>query len=98
MAPEVIYELTTAAEQEEASLVQSWSPSTRCSQRSYLGRRRLSRLPIRATQAELEAWTTTDLHRTDGVPVYAIPRGMPVPSQTFPAGSLTLLEGDGCRR
>ena len=24
-------------------------------------------------RAELEAWTTTDLHRTDGVPVYAIP-------------------------
>jgi hypothetical protein len=24
-------------------------------------------------RADLETWTTTDLHRTDGVPVYAIP-------------------------
>jgi len=71
--PDVIYELTSAAEQEGASMVQIVDPEQK------LAAARLSK-EAEAIQnsdpqyrAELEAWTTTDLHRTDGVPVYAIP-------------------------
>jgi hypothetical protein len=71
--PDVIYELTTAAEQEGASLMHIVKPEHKmvAAQLSEEAEAKQSADP--RYQAELEAWTTTDLHRTDGVPVYAIP-------------------------
>jgi hypothetical protein len=72
--PDVIYELTTAAEQEEASLVQIVEPQDKMVAAELSREAEATQSADQRYQAELEAWTTTDLHRTDGVPVYSIPR------------------------
>jgi hypothetical protein len=71
--PDVIYELTTAAEQEEASLVQIVKPEHKMVAAQLSQEAETIQNTDQRYQAELQAWTTTDLHRTDGVPVYAIP-------------------------
>ena len=71
--PDVIYELTTAAEQEEASLVQIVKPEHKMVAAQLSQEAEAIQSADPGYRAELEAWTTTDLHRTDGVPVYAIP-------------------------
>jgi hypothetical protein len=71
--PDVIYELTTAAEQEEASLVQIVKHDHKMVAAQLSQEAEAIQNADPAYRAELEAWTTTDLHRTDGVPVYAIP-------------------------
>jgi hypothetical protein len=71
--PDVIYELTTAAEQEEASLVQIIEPEQKLVAAQLSQEAEAIQNDDPRYRAELEAWTTTDLHRTDGVPVYAIP-------------------------
>jgi hypothetical protein len=86
--PEVIYELTTAAEQEETSLVQIVKPEHKMVAAQLSREAEAVQAADPRYQAELEAWTTTDLHRTDGVPVYAIPRGdagseSDIPSRKF---------------
>jgi hypothetical protein len=72
--PDVIYELTTAAEQEEASLVQIVDPEQKFAAAQLSQEAEAIQNADPQYQAELQAWTTTDLKRTDGVPVYAIPR------------------------
>jgi Nitroreductase family len=86
--PEVIYELTTAAGQEEASLVQIVKPEHKMLAAQLSREAEAIQAADPHYQAELEAWTTTDLHRADGVPVYAIPRGdagseSDIPSRKF---------------
>jgi hypothetical protein len=71
--PEVIYELTTAAEQEEASLVHIVDPEQKVTAARLSREAEAIQNDDPRYRAELQAWTTTDLHRTDGVPVYAIP-------------------------
>ena len=71
--PDVIYELTTAAEQEESSLVQIVEPGQKLVAAQLSQEAEAIQNDDPRYRAELEAWTTTDLHRTDGVPVYAIP-------------------------
>jgi hypothetical protein len=71
--PEVIYELTTAAEQEEASLVHVVDPEQKVTAARLSREAEAIQNDDPRYRAELQAWTTTDLHRTDGVPVYAIP-------------------------
>jgi nitroreductase len=71
--PDVIYELTTAADQEEASLVQIVMPEHKMIAAQLSQEAEVIQNADPRYRAELEAWTTTDLHRTDGVPVYAIP-------------------------
>jgi nitroreductase len=71
--PDVIYELTTAAEQEEAALVQIVDPEQKIIAAQLSQEAEAIQSADDRYRAELEAWTTTDLHRTDGVPVYAIP-------------------------
>jgi hypothetical protein len=71
--PDVIYELTTAAEQEEASLVQIVEPEHKMVAAQLSQEAEAIQNADPRYRAELEAWTTTDLHRADGVPVYAIP-------------------------
>jgi nitroreductase len=71
--PDVIYELTTAAEQEEASLVQIVKPEHKMLAAQLSQEAEAIQNTDPRYQAELQAWTTTDLHRKDGVPVYAIP-------------------------
>jgi nitroreductase len=72
--PDVIYELTTAAEQEDASLVQIVEPEQKLAAAQLSQEAEAIQNADPRYRAELETWTTTDLHRTDGVPVYAIPR------------------------
>jgi hypothetical protein len=71
--PDVIYELTTAAEQEEASLVQIVESEHKMIAAQLSQEAEAIQNADPRYRAELEAWTTTDLHRADGVPVYAIP-------------------------
>jgi nitroreductase len=71
--PDVIYELTTAAEHEEASLVQIVKPEHKIVAAQLSQEAEAMQNADPRYRAELETWTTTDLHRTDGVPVYAIP-------------------------
>jgi nitroreductase len=71
--PDVIYELTTAAEQEDASLVQIVEPEQKLAAAQLSQEAEAIQNADPRYRAELETWTTTDLHRTDGVPVYAIP-------------------------
>ena len=71
--PDVIYELTTAAEQEEAALVQIVDHEQKMIAAQLSQEAEAIQSADDRYRAELEAWTTTDLHRTDGVPVYAIP-------------------------
>jgi hypothetical protein len=71
--PDVIYELTTAAEQEDASLVQIVEPEQKLAAAQLSQQAEAIQSTDDRYRAELETWTTTDLHRTDGVPVYAIP-------------------------
>jgi hypothetical protein len=71
--PDVIYELTTAAEREEAVLVQIVDPEQKIIAAQLSQEAEAIQSADAQYRAELEAWTTTDLHRTDGVPVYAIP-------------------------
>ena len=71
--PDVVHELTTAAEQEEASLVQIVEPEHKMVAAQLSQEAEAIQNADPRYRAELEAWTTTDLHRTDGVPVYAIP-------------------------
>ena len=71
--PDVVHELTTAAEQEEASLVQIVEPEHKMAAAQLSQEAEAIQNADPRYRAELEAWTTTDLHRTDGVPVYAIP-------------------------
>jgi nitroreductase len=71
--PDVIYELTTAAEQEDASLVQIVEPEHKMVAAQLSQEAEAIQNADPRYRAELETWTTTDLHRTDGVPVYAIP-------------------------
>jgi hypothetical protein len=72
--PDVIYELTSAAEQEEASLVQIVEPEHKMIAAQLSREAETIQNTDPQYQTELEAWTTTDLNRTDGVPVSAIPR------------------------
>ena len=72
--PDVIYELTNAAEQEEASLVQIVEAEHKMVAAELSREAEATQSADQRYQAELEAWTTTDLHRTDGVPVHSIPR------------------------
>jgi hypothetical protein len=71
--PDVIYELTTAAEQEEASLLQIVKPEHKLIAAELSQEAEAIQNTDPSYRAELERWTTTDLRRTDGVPVYAIP-------------------------
>jgi hypothetical protein len=71
--PDVIYELTTAAEREQASLVQIVKPEHKLVAAQQSQEAEAIQQADPRYQAELQAWTTTDLHRTDGVPVQAIP-------------------------
>ena len=71
--PDVIYELTTAAEQEETSLVQIVEPEQKVVAAQLSREAETIQNTDPRYQAELQAWTTTDLRRTDGVPVSAIP-------------------------
>jgi nitroreductase len=71
--PDVIYELTTAAEQEDASLVQIVEPEQKLAAAQLSQEAEAIQNADPRYRAELETWTTTDLHRTDGVPVYGIP-------------------------
>ncbi|HEX6760499.1 MAG TPA: hypothetical protein VF086_19145 [Propionibacteriaceae bacterium] len=71
--PDVIYELTTAAEQEEASLVHIVKPEQKLVAAQLSQEAEAIQNADPRYRAELQAWTTTDLKRTDGVPVYAIP-------------------------
>jgi hypothetical protein len=71
--PDVIYELTIAAEQEETSLVQIVEPEHKMVAAQLSREAEIIQNIDPAYQAELQAWTTTDLRRTDGVPVSAIP-------------------------
>ena len=71
--PDVIYELTTAAEREEAVLLQIVDPEQKIIAAQLSQEAEAIQNADARDRAELEAWTTTDLHRTDGVPVYAIP-------------------------
>jgi nitroreductase len=71
---DVIYELTSAAEQEEASLVQIVEPEHKMIAAQLSREAETIQNTDPQYQAELQAWTTTDLNRTDGVPVSAIPR------------------------
>ena len=95
--PDVIYELTTAAEQEEASLVQIVKPEQKIVAAQLSQEAEAIQNADARYRAELEAWTTTDLHRTDGVPVYAIPQPMSVPSPRLWFATSTLPERDGCQ-
>ena len=72
--PDVIYELTNAAEQEEASLVQIVKPEHKMVAAQLSREAETIQNIDPRYQAELQAWTTTDLRRPDGVPVSAIPR------------------------
>jgi nitroreductase len=72
--PDVIYELTTAAEQEDAFLVQIVKPEQKMIAAQLSQTAEAIQISEPQYRAELEAWTTTDLRRTDGVPVSAIPR------------------------
>ena len=71
--PDVIYELTNAADQEEASLVQIVELEQKIAAAQLCQEAEAIQIADPRYRAELETWTTTDLHRTDGVPVYAIP-------------------------
>ena len=71
--PDVIYELTAAAEQEEASLVQIVEPEQKLVAAQLSQEAEAIQDADPQYREELLAWTATDLHRTDGVPVYAIP-------------------------
>jgi nitroreductase len=71
--PDVVYELTTAAEQEGASLVEIVEPDQKIAAAQLSQEAEAIQNADPRYRAELEAWTTTDLHRSDGVPVYAIP-------------------------
>jgi nitroreductase len=71
--PDVIYELTTAAEQEGASLLQIVKPEHKMVAAQLSQEAEAIQNADPRYRAELETWTTTDLHRSDGVPVYAIP-------------------------
>ena len=72
--PDVIYELTTAAEQEEASLVEIRKPEHKVVAAQLSREAETIQNIDPRYQAELQAWTATDLSRPDGVPVSAIPR------------------------
>jgi hypothetical protein len=71
--PDVIYELTTAAGREETSLVQIVEPEHKMVAAQLSREAEIIQNIDPGYQAELQAWTTTDLRRTDGVPVSAIP-------------------------
>ena len=75
--PDVIYELTTAAEQEGASLVQIVEPKQKLLAAQLSQEAEAIQNADPQYHTELLAWTTTDLHRPDGVPVYAIPHADP---------------------
>jgi len=71
--PDVLYELTTAAEQEETSLVQIVDPEQKLTAAQLSQEAEAVQNTDPQYRAELQAWTTTDLKRTDGVPISAIP-------------------------
>jgi nitroreductase len=71
--PDVIYELTTAAAQEEASLVGIVKPEQKIVAAQLSREAEATQIEDPRYQAELQAWITTDLQRTDGIPVSAIP-------------------------
>jgi nitroreductase len=70
---DVIYELTTAAQQEGASLVQIVEPERKIIAAQLSRQAEAIQNADERYRAELKAWTATDVNRTDGVPVYAIP-------------------------
>jgi hypothetical protein len=72
--PDVIYELTTAAEQEDTALLEIVKPEHKIVAAELSRRAEAIQNDDARYRAELQEWTTTDLNRTDGVPVYAIPR------------------------
>jgi hypothetical protein len=72
--PDVIYELTLAAEQEETSLLQIVKPEHKRVAAQLSREAETIQNTDPRYQAELQAWTTTDLRRADGVPVSAIPQ------------------------
>ena len=71
--PDVIYELTTAAEHEETALLQIVDPEQKIIAAQLSQEAEAIQNSDPQYRAELEAWTSTDLQRSDGVPVYAIP-------------------------
>ena len=62
--PDVIYELTNAADQEEASLVQIVEPEQKIAAAQLCQEAEAIQIADPRYRAELETWTTTDLHRT----------------------------------
>ena len=95
--PDVIYELTTAAEQEEASLVQIVEPEHKMVAAQLSQEAEAIQNADPRYRAELEAWTTTDLHRADGVPVYAIPHTDACPKPEALVRNFDVAGKDGCR-
>jgi hypothetical protein len=71
--PDVIYELTSAAQQEEAFLVQIVKPEQKMLAAELSETAEAIQISEPGYRAELAAWTSTDLQRSDGVPVSAIP-------------------------
>ena len=71
--PDAIYELTNAAQAEEASLVQIVDPEQKLLAAQLSHEAEVIQTSNPRYRDELAAWTTTDLQRPDGVPVYAIP-------------------------
>lgn len=71
--PEVIYELVTAAEQEEASLASITTPQRKLGVAQLCQEADEIQNADPRYRSELLAWTTDDLHRPDGVPVSAVP-------------------------
>ena len=95
--PDVIYELTTAAEQEEASLVQIVEPEHKMVAAQLSQRPRQSRTPIRAIEQSLRhGRPLTSIGPTVSRSTqFRIP--MPVPSLRLWFATSTLPERDGCR-
>lgn len=76
---DVIYELTSAAEQEDASLVQLVEPERKIIAAKLSREAEALQNADERYRAELRAWTATDPQRPDGVPVFAIPDTSPEP-------------------
>jgi hypothetical protein len=95
--PDVIYELTTAAEHEEAFLVQIVKPE----QKTVAAQLSQTAEAIQTSEpqyrAELEAWTTTDLGRLTAFRSLQFRVPMPVPSLMLWFATSMLQERDGCR-
>jgi nitroreductase len=74
---DVVYELISAAEQEDASLVQIVEPERKMIAAQLSREAEALQNADERYRAELRAWTATDTQRPDGVPVFAIPHTSP---------------------